>query len=197
MSGSKLSSHLPALPEGGRVALFGGSFNPPHLGHALAVLSVLATSDAGAVWLLPCADHPFGKDLAPMADRLEMCRRAFSHFGEAVRVVDVEARLPRPSYTVETLRALHAARPGIQPRLVVGSDILEELDRWREPEALRELCELVVLPRGGYEGGAVLDFSLPEISSTDLRARMARGEPVSGSLDRRVLAYIKERGLYR
>lgn len=194
---SDLDAVLPPLPPSGRVALLGGSFNPPHLAHALLALSVLAVEDVEALWVLPCADHPFGKGLAPLEDRLEMCRRTFSYLGEAVRVVDVESRLPKPSYTVQTVRALLAARPGLEPRWIVGSDILDELHLWKEPEELGRLAPLLVFPRAGYRREGRLDFSLPEISSTDLRARIARGDDVAGSVDRRVAAYIEERGLYR
>lgn len=191
-----IASAIPELPPSGRVALLGGSFNPPHLAHALVALAVLATEDVEALWVIPCADHPFGKDLAPFAHRLEMCRRAFRHLEGKVAVLDVEGRLPTPSFTVQTLRALHAARPGIAPHLVVGTDILDELDKWREPEALEILCKLVVVPRTGYARRGRLELALPEVSSTEVRRRLRDGLDVDGVLDREVVSYVRTHALY-
>lgn len=194
-----LDERVPPLPASKRVALLGGSFNPPHLAHAMLGLAVLCVDDECELWVLPCADHPFGKELAPLADRLEMCRFAFSRLGPRASVVDLESGLPSPSYTVQTLRALHRMRPGIQPLWVAGADILGELSRWREPEEVERLAELFVVPRPGHDdqGRARLDFALAELSSGDLRARLAAGEDVPGSLDAAVRAFILSRQLYR
>jgi nicotinate-nucleotide adenylyltransferase len=190
---------LPEASAGARVALLGGSFNPPHIAHALLAHAALAASDADAVWVLPCASHPFGKDLAPFDDRVQMCRLAFRHLGAAVSIVPIESRLPAPSFTVQTLRAIKEERADLALRWIAGSDILGELHMWREHEALQTLCELFVVPRSGYEdaGATGLGFALPEVSSTAVRERLARGDVPAGSLDARVLAYIAERGLYR
>lgn len=191
-----LDAHLPALPGQGRVGVLGGSFNPPHIAHALCAHAVLLTEPVDEIWVLPCADHPFGKALAPFADRRALCELAFAHLG-SVRIVDVEGRLRGPSYTVRTLRALHATRPGIRPRWIVGTDILEELDQWQEPDALQALCELIIVPRAGYPAATRLAFDLPAVSSTEVRARLAAREDVSGLVSRDVLEAIADRGLYR
>ena len=135
----------------------------------------------------------------PLADRLEMCRFAFSRLGPRASVVDLESGLPTPSYTVQTLRALHHMRPGIRPLWVAGADLLDELHRWQEPEEVERLAELFLVPRPGYDdkGRARLDFALAELSSRDLRARLAAGEDVPGSLDAAVRAFILARNLYR
>lgn len=196
---ASLDPRVPALPASGRVALLGGSFNPPHLAHAMLGLAVLAVDAECELWVLPTADHPFGKELSPLAHRLEMCRRAFSRLGPRAHVVDLESGLPSPSYTVQTLRVLHRMRPGIRPQWVAGADILEELHLWNEPEEVERLAELFLVPRPGYDdrGRARLDFALAELSSRDLRARLAAGEDVRGSLDAAVRAYIDTNGLYR
>ncbi len=194
-----LDERVPPLPASKRVALLGGSFNPPHLAHAMLGLAVLSVDDECELWVLPCADHPFGKELAPLPDRLEMCRFAFSRLGPRARVVDLESGLPSPSYTVQTLRALHRMRPGIRPLWVAGADLLDELHRWQEPLEVERLAELFLVPRPGYDdrGRARLDFALAELSSRDLRARLAAGEDVPGSLDAAVRAFILARNLYR
>ena len=195
----------PKAPTSGPVALLGGSFNPPHVAHALLAQAVLATQKVQSVWVLPCADHAFGKPLAPFLHRLQMCRLAFRWLGDAVRVLDVEAHLPAPNYTLQTLRSLKEAHPQIQPRWVIGSDILAELHRWREPERVQELCSFIVFPRGGHPDrhsshlsptATTLAFSLPEISSSQIRERLAQGAKAAGLLDRAVDRYCRQNGLY-
>jgi len=135
---------------------------------------------------------------------MKMCGLAFDRL-DAVRVLDIEEHLPTPSYTVQTLSALHAVRPGIQPTLIIGSDIVPELPRWREPEKLPELSRLTVVPRQGapeIEPPQDMDikiyrgFRLPKVSSTAIKKALRNGERVDGLLDRRVLEYIREHRLY-
>lgn len=187
---------LPSIAQRERVGLLGGSFNPPHLAHALLALSVLARGEVDQIWVLPCADHPFGKSLAPLPLRLEMARRAFSYLGDRVSVLDVEAHLPTPNYTLHTVEFLLRAAPQLQPRWIVGSDILGELHLWHEPEKLQQLAPFLVFPRAGFKQEGVLDFCLPEISSSAIRERLAAGQNVAGSLDHGVVAFIEQHGLY-
>lgn len=188
---------LPYVAPHARVALLGGSFNPPHIAHALLAHAVLLSEPVDVVWVLPCADHPFGKALAPLEDREAMCQMAFMHLGDRVSVVPVEQALPQPSYTVQTLRALREARPDVAYSWVVGSDILDELPRWREPEELQRLCSFIVVPRAGFRQEGRLQLTLPEVASRDIRARLARGEDVRGFVPREVADHIEARGLYR
>lgn len=202
----RLDEILPALPESGRVGILGGTFNPPHVGHALLAHAMLATEQLDQVWVVPVFEHPFGKESAAFEDRMEMCRRAFAHLGDAVRVIPLERELPKPSYTVQTLSALHAVRAGIRPTLVIGSDIVPELPLWRDPERLPLLSNIIVVPR---QGAAPIDpppdldvkvyrgFSLPKVSSTAIKKALASGVSVDGWLNLEVLRYIDERGLYR
>lgn len=187
---------LPSLEQRERVGLLGGSFNPPHLAHALLALSVLARGEVDQIWVLPCADHPLGKSLIPMRHRLEMAKCAFAHLGDRVSVLDVESRLPSPSYTLHTVQFLRAHAPRLQPRWIVGSDILAELHLWHEPEKLQKLAPFLVFPRAGFKQEGILDFCLPELSSSVIRERLAAGQNVQGSLDHGVLRYIEHHGLY-
>lgn len=192
-----------------RLGLFGGSFNPPHVAHTMAALYALETGGVDRVLVVPCADHPFGKGLAPFADRLKMCRLAFARLGEAVEVSDIEARRNAPSYTIDTVRELRRLRPDDEIRLIVGSDILDELDRWKDAGELRRMVELFVVPRAadragetypkfqdGASGGEYVPFSLPAISSSQLRERLARGESADGLIARDVLKFIRDHRLY-
>lgn len=192
-----LDTFIPPLRGFGRIGLLGGSFNPPHLGHVMIALAVYATEEIDHLWVIPTASHAFGKDLAPFDDRVRMCHLAFRHFAGGAAVLDLEKRLPTPSYTVNLLRVLHALRPGVKPVWIAGSDIIEELPKWKEPEEVQRLARLVVVPRRGYESGAKLGIDLPLLSSTDVRTLLREGRDVSGLIDREVLSFIDKRELYR
>jgi nicotinate-nucleotide adenylyltransferase len=187
-----------------RTAFFGGSFNPPHVAHQMVCLHVLQTAGVDRVLWVPVGQHPFAKDLAPFDHRFEMCRRAAAPFGAAAVVSRVESELPTPSRTLVTLRHLVAqapeaanAPPGSKDRfaLVIGTDILPERDKWYGWEEIERLCDVVVVGRAGYPApGAQVE--LPAVSSTDIRARLRRGEDVSGMVPATVLEYIRAHGLY-
>jgi nicotinate-nucleotide adenylyltransferase len=177
-----------------RVAIFGGSFNPPHIAHQLAALYVLETAGMDELWVVPCAKHPFDKALAPFSHRLRMCELAAAGLGPRVRVSDVENRLGGESRTLVTLRALRAEHPDCELHLVVGADLEPELPTWYgAAELLREFPRIVV-GRSGFASQAMLD--MPKVSSTDVRARIALGQPVAHLVPRRVEAYIREHRLY-
>jgi len=179
-------------------ALLGGSFNPPHVAHLMAAYWALATQGASEVWLLPSFRHPFGKELAPFEDRVRMCKLAAAAI-RAVHVCTAEADLegdPHVGTTARTLEHLVERHPRRRFALVVGADILATTDKWYRFDRVRELARIIVVGRAGHEGppGAP---ALPAVSSTEVRERLGRGEDVSALVPARVLAYVKERGLYR
>lgn len=181
------------------IALFGGSFNPAHQGHVFVVAQVLAVEAVDEVWLVPTHTHAFGKDLAPFDDRLAMCEAIAALFGDRVRVSEVEATLAaegRPNWTVETLAHLTAEHPDDRFALVIGTDLLDQIDRWREPERLRSLARLVVVNRAG-RSRPQYGPTIPDVSSTWIRDQIRRGAPVDGWVPRRVADLIEARGLYR
>jgi nicotinate-nucleotide adenylyltransferase len=180
------------------IAILGGSFNPPHVAHLMAAWWTLATQGVQEVWLLPSFRHPFGKALAPFEDRVEMCRLAAGAL-RGVHVCTAEAELaddPLCGKTARTLEHLAAKHPTYRFALVVGADILPETEKWYRWDRVKELARIVVVGREGYLPipGAP---ALPAISSTEIRARIAWGEEVSGLVPAKVIRYIDERGLYR
>jgi nicotinate-nucleotide adenylyltransferase len=181
---------------GARVALFGGSFNPPHVAHQMAMLLLLETEPVDEVWMVPTFRHAFGKDLARFEDRVEMCRRAAGPLGQRVQVSEVERELGEatgaPSRSYDTVVELRRRHPGASFRLVVGADILAERDAWHRWDDLVALAPLIVLGRGSEEGVA-----LPPVSSTAVRERLAAGQSAVPLVPRSVMDYIAERGLYR
>jgi nicotinate-nucleotide adenylyltransferase len=179
------------------VALLGGSFNPPHVAHLMAAYWVLETQGVSEVWLLPSYRHPFGKPLAPWEDRVRMCELAARAI-RGVQVCTAEADLaddPLVGKTARTLEHLAAKHPDRRFALVIGADVLPETSKWYRWDQVRDLARIVVVGRQGHPGAP--GPALPDVSSTEIRARIARGEDVSGLVPLKVLAYIAARGLYR
>jgi nicotinate-nucleotide adenylyltransferase len=180
------------------IALLGGSFNPPHVAHMMAAYWTLATQPVAEVWLLPSWRHPFGKALAPFDDRVRMCELA-ARGVRGVGVCTAEAELaddPLVGKTARTLEHLAGKHPTYDFSLVIGADILPDTAKWYRWDRVRELARIVVVGREGYPPVAGAP-SLPAVSSTEIRARLARGEEVAGLVPRAVREYLAERGLYR
>ncbi len=182
-----------------RVALFGGSFNPPHVAHQLAALYVLETQPIDELWVIPCFLHPFEKALERFEDRFRMCELMAEPLGARVRVSDVERRLGGESRTLNTVRTLQSEHPGTEFHVVIGSDLVEETGRWFGAEELRRRTSFIVVGRTGFagpEGWDAAPVSLPPVSSTEVRERLRTGKPIDPLVPRRVLDYVRERGLY-
>ena len=177
------------------VAVYGGSFDPPHVAHTLVCAYVLAAHDVERVLVVPTRTHPFAKPLAPFEHRLRMCELAFRDL-RRVELLDLERELPEPSLTLRTLEALHARMPDIPLRLVIGSDLLRETASWHAFDAICALAPPLVVPRAGFEPPGTT-AALPAISSTEVRRRLRAGEPTDGLLDPRIAAYARTHALYR
>lgn len=176
-------------------AFFGGSFDPPHVGHVLAASWVLSTSAVDEILVVPTFVHPFGKPLAPFEHRLEMAKRAFADLAR-VKVSAVEERMGGSSYTIHTLERLREEHPDAAWRLVIGSDLVDQVPSWHEGESVPRLAPLLVVGRGGHDGGTA-DILMPQVSSTEVRRRFAAGETVDALVPRRVVEYVDAMGLYR
>ncbi len=178
------------------VAIFGGSFNPPHVAHQMACLLVLEAYSVDQLWVVPTFHHPFAKSLVEFEHRFEMCRLAMAPLGDRVTVSRIEAELGQAqSRTLDTLQALRARYPEHAFRLVVGADILAERDKWYHWDDIERLAPPIVIGRAGYPSET--RFELPAISSTEVRARLAAGQSGAPLVPSRVLEYIAQQGLYR
>lgn len=182
----------------GVTAVFGGSFNPPHLAHVLAVSVVLARFDVRRFLVVPTFKHPFAKSLAPYEDRLEMCRLAMGWL-PGVEISTVERTLGGESRTLRTLEHLAELHPGESLRFVMGADLVVESTKWYGFDRITALAPPIVLGRVGvtYEGAP--PPVLPSISSTEVRAMIAEGrdDALAELVPRDVLAHVRAAKLYR
>jgi len=178
------------------VAVYGGSFNPPHVVHTMVASYVLSAYPVDEVLVVPTGQHPFAKDLTPHEDRVQMCMLAMRHLA-SVEVSSIEAELPTPSLTLRTLEELQARMPGAALRFVLGSDLLPETPKWHAFDRIRELAPLIVIGRAGHPSDEAPGPLLPELSSTQVRALLRQGHSAEGYIDRQVARYIEQRGLYR
>ncbi len=164
------------------VGVFGGSFDPPHMGHALLVTLLRAQGELDQLIVAPVYDHPLAKGTqTPFAKRLAWTRAAMQMHGGFVEVTDLERTLAdanpeQPSYSLRLLDAVAAQNPGASVRLVIGSDIVRrgETQRWHRWDEIESRYPPLVVPRAGYAESA--DCVLPEVSSSDVRAAVARGD---------------------
>ena len=182
-----------------RVAVYGGSFNPPHVGHAMVVAWLLWTGRVDAVWIVPVYHHAFeglhDKRLAPFSDRVAWCRALAAHLvapdDPRLLVLDVERELPVPSFTIDTLRHLAALHPQAQLVPVVGADVVPQLPRWRSWPELQARFPPLVVGRTGHPlpaGGVIF----PDVSSSEIRRRLQDGLPVDHLVPRQVLALLAQ-----
>lgn len=187
------------------VGVFGGSFDPVHLGHLIVVRAVAEAANLSEVRLVPAREQPFkaGTHGAPAADRAAMLDLAVA--GEAgFRVERLELDRPGPSYTVDTLREFRAREPGHRFALLVGADAARELPQWKEAAALPGLATLVVFARPGAPVPAglpdrtvVVEAPQVDISATAIRARLRAGRSIRYLVPEAVADYIATHRLYR
>lgn len=185
------------MTEPGITAIFGGSFNPPHLAHVLAVATVLARFEVERVLVVPTFKHPFAKSLVPYEQRVAMCERAMSTIPRA-QVSRVEEELGGESRTLRTLEHLQAQHPAWRLRFLMGADLVLESPKWFGFDRIAQLAPPIVLGRAGVTFDGAPPAILPAISSTEIRAKIAaRGwDELEALLPREVLAYVKEHRLY-
>jgi nicotinate-nucleotide adenylyltransferase len=187
-----------------RVALFGGSFNPPHVAHQLVGLYVLETQPIDELWFVPTYTHPFGKHLVGYEHRIAMCELATAPLGPRARASRAEAELAeRPGFVASRTLDLveFVAARGHELRLVIGTDILREAAQWHRWDDVIARAPLIVVGRAGYPlpaGSVATEVTMPEVSATHIRDLLARGaSDVTGLVPRDVLRYIAQHNLYQ
>ena len=175
------------------IALFGGSFDPPHVGHLLAAAYVLATEPCDELWFVPVLSHPFGKQLSGSYDhRIALCEELCKLLPRT-RVSRAEQESGH-TRTVDLLEWLQARRPGARFALVLGTDLNSERPQWKSFDRIQQLARIITVHRGGHSDEAI---SIPEVSSTQVRALLKSGGDVSHLVPRGVADAIRAAGTYR
>lgn len=195
---------MPPTPPGSgvvRVALFGGTFDPPHIGHLLAASDAFEGLSLDRLVFVPNHRQPLKAEesSAPAPDRLEMVRRLCQ--GDTRFAVDA-AEVDRGglSFTVDTLREYRTRFPEAALFLLIGDDVVPTLPSWREAVEVSRLAEVVVMTRGdsvakAWTGQRVASRRI-DVSSTEIRERVRGGKPLTGFVPDAVAVYIAERRLY-
>jgi nicotinate-nucleotide adenylyltransferase len=193
-----------------RLGLFGGSFDPPHVGHLLMALDALDALSLDRLLIIPAAQQPLKPgDQTPAEHRLAMVRACFAGV-PGLEVDPVEIARGGLSYMVDTVEEVHRRVPATTLYLLVGSDVVPTLPRWRDVDRLLRMVQLVVLSRAEAEasagaelvvhGGVVaqrLATRRVDVSSTEIRARIRSGRSIRGFVPDAVATYIASTGLYR
>ena len=186
-----------------RIGVLGGSFNPPHVGHLILASDAFESLGLDKLLIVPAAANPLKGETAggvTARDRLRMVRESFSG-DPRFEVSAMEIDRGGLSYTVDTLEALAREYPGAELVLLVGMDAFRSMDSWKEPGRIRELASLAVLARGDDAralppGVQSVTTRRIDVSSTEIRARLAAGRSIKGFVAESVESFISAAKLY-
>jgi nicotinate-nucleotide adenylyltransferase len=194
-----------------RIGVYGGTFDPPHIGHLLLASDAREALNLDRLVFVPTGAQPLKIETPAVAspqDRLEMVRLAVAD-DAYYQVDDAEINRKGLSYTVDTLEHLSKRYPAAKLYLLLGQDSLASFARWREPDRILELASLAVMRRNDSAGeNAAGETKLPagvlevsarrvDVSSTEIRARLKAGKSIKGFVPESVERFIEARGLYR
>lgn len=175
-----------------RIALFGGSFNPPHLGHLLCVAYAYAIAEIDQVWIMPAANHPYGKELLAWEHRWQLCQAAFAGL-EYVHIRDDELRNDR-GRTIDLLQQLQTQHPNNEWCFIGGTDTKADMPNWYCGQELLQQLHVIEIPRQGYDHESAA--ALPAISSSTVRERIAKGENIHDIVPAAVATLIEQHQWY-
>ena len=188
-----------------KIAVFSGSFDPPHIGHITIAHCILQEQLADEVWFTPTPHNPLKEAqlLSSTQARMEMAELAIAPFPQ-IKLCDIETKLPQPSYTINTLRTLRQLYPQHQFILVIGADNWKNFHLWCEAQNLIAEFRILVYPRKGcpiyisadYPQVASIQAPEIDISSTEIRKTVGQVEKVGSWLSPAVYEYIRHNNLY-
>lgn len=197
-----------------KIAMFGGSFNPVHLGHTGLVERMIQRYDLDKVYIVPTFNTPL-KDNTPMLSpehRYNMCSLAFSHIENSV-VTDIEIKREGKSYTVDTLKQLRNIHPDCELYLIIGADSFIQLPLWHDCDTIFSISTILTISRGEYDASvlnskkaeyeslynaqiSIVEEPIAQVSSTQIRNAISNGDDYKHLLCEKVSDYIKVNGLY-
>lgn len=193
-----------------RTLLYFGSFNPIHVGHMVIANYAMANDLADELWFIVSPQNPFKTEevLAPEQDRMEMAKIAIreTEMQEMAYACDIEFYLPTPSYTIHTLRKLWEQHPDREFSILMGSDNMADLAKWKDYQQITQKCRIFVYPRSGtsspdkgYDAANITlltDAPVLEMSSTQIRGMLAEGKKIPALVPHGVYEYIVRKRLY-
>ena len=189
------------MPLTNHIAIYGGSFNPPHMGHQIACMWLLEALNAEKVLVVPTYEHYFGKKLERFDYRVEMCLQMISPFPQdKIIVSDIEANLPKPNTTLKLVEAVKEFYDTVA--VVIGTDLIPSLHKWHNWDQVAELARIVAVGRTGYsETDSPFDIykypiELSAVSSSDIRKYIINGLDITGMVPAKIKQYIEENNLY-
>ena len=191
-----------------KIGIFGGSFDPIHIGHAIIAQHIISSGAVDRLWFMVSPVNPLKADKIRQVadtDRLRMVEMV-SRPMEGVETSAFEFSMPKPSYTIDTLNALQSKFPNDEFYLVIGGDNWQVFSKWRNYEEILAKYHVLIYPRLGYEVSipdelkdrvAMVDAPIIELSSTEVRERLSNNQSVRYYVPDEVLAYIDRKNLYR
>ena len=191
-----------------KIGIFGGSFDPIHIGHAIIAQHIISSGIVDRLWFMVSPVNPLKVDKERQVadtDRLRMVEMV-SRPMEGVETSAFEFSMPKPSYTIDTLNALQAKFPEDKFYLVIGADNWRLFGKWRNSNEILEKYHLLIYPRLGHEVTipeelqervTLVDAPIIELSSTEIRNRIAEGKSVRYYIPDEVLQYIDRKNLYK
>ncbi|MBP3951336.1 nicotinate-nucleotide adenylyltransferase [Bacillus suaedae] len=187
-----------------KIGLFGGTFNPPHLGHMLFAQEALSAFELDEIWFVPVNIPPHKKkeNLASNEERVEMLRRSIQ-WNQDFFVSMIEVEREGPSYTIETVLSLRTQYPSYDFYFLIGGDMIDYLPKWEKIDELMDLVTFIGVDRPGARSESSyakqvqrLEMIQVDYSSTFIRKRIKEGKPITYMVTREVESYIKERAIY-
>ena len=179
----------------GYTAIYGGSFDPPHVGHQMVCLYLTEALNAKEVWLVPTFVHAFNKSMAPFEHRVAMCEKMTAPLSSSIKIEQSEKLIATGGKTLLLLNHFSEKFPDRKFSLVIGSDILQDCTRWYKWNEIEKSYRVTVLQRTGYETGVGVAF--PLLSSTGIRQRILENKDIAGLIPHGVKQYIYANNLYR
>jgi nicotinate-nucleotide adenylyltransferase len=196
-----------------KIAILGGSFDPPHKGHIAIANRLLKLYKFDQIWLMPCLRHPFDKKLSSSKDRLEMTKFLEN---ERIKISDLEINKKTTSYTIDTLECLSLKYPKHEFFWIVGTDQIKDFTKWKKWQEILDKFKTIVIPRSGFEGEQGLKkiltlTTLPkniilvnktifppiDISSTLIRNNLKEKKSISSFVPKKIEEYIIKNKLYQ
>lgn len=188
-----------------KVAIFSGSFDPPHNGHLTVANCLCENENFDEIWFTVTPHNPLKEKraLSPIATRIAMVQLAIDHYPK-FHICDIECALPQPSYTINTLTALQSHYPQHTFSLIIGADNWANLSHWKDYRRIIDEFGILIYPRDGYDTHTVIRFPhiklipAPEIniSSTAIREAVKHGEDIRHLVPENIYTYIKQHNLY-